>query len=258
MNGNFVDILLDKFREKTLSHVYLIETNDLNRTYNSIIELTKHIQCTGVYSNNCGKCNVCSLIDSFNNPNVITLEADGVNIKKEQVNELQRKFRTKPILSNYNIYIIKGAEYLNESSENSLLKFLEEPEDYILGFLITENEDKLLSTITSRCQKLYDFKNNDRLYDENIISIANNYYDIMFSNPLKLLLVNKDSISFINSRELLSDFFQYILEKYILDTKELDNRILLLLKSILNDIKYNVNVELVLDKFLVEMSDICG
>ena len=47
--------------------------------------------------------------------------------------------------------LIDGVEYLNKSSANSLLKFLEEPSGNTIIFIITQDESKLLPTVRSRC-----------------------------------------------------------------------------------------------------------
>ncbi len=54
-------------------------------------------------------------------------------------------------LGGYQVVIIDGVEHLNQSSANSLLKFLEEPAGKTVIFIITEDESKLLSTVRSRC-----------------------------------------------------------------------------------------------------------
>ena len=50
--------------------------------------------------------------------------------------------------------IIKETEKLNASSANTILKFLEEPEDGIIAILLTDNRYHVLDTILSRCQIL--------------------------------------------------------------------------------------------------------
>ena len=56
---------------------------------------------------------------------------------------------------------------MNISAGNSILKFLEEPEENIVAILITKNLYKVLETIVSRCQILnfnnyfYDFNDSD-------------------------------------------------------------------------------------------------
>ena len=63
-------------------------------------------------------------------------------------------FSKKSIIGNKKVYIINKADKLNVSSSNSLLKFLEEPEQGVIAILIVENIFQLLPTIVSRCQIL--------------------------------------------------------------------------------------------------------
>ena len=53
------------------------------------------------------------------------------------------------------ILVISLADEMNEKAQNTLLKTLEEPYDKSLIFLISENVEKLLPTIRSRCQKIF-------------------------------------------------------------------------------------------------------
>ncbi|MHC4996117.1 MAG: hypothetical protein ACYTGQ_13810, partial [Planctomycetota bacterium] len=52
------------------------------------------------------------------------------------------------------VYIIDEAELLDGPGQNALLKTLEEPPEGAYIFLITSNEDRLLPTIRSRCQRV--------------------------------------------------------------------------------------------------------
>ena len=53
------------------------------------------------------------------------------------------------------ILVISLAEEMNEKAQNTLLKTLEEPYDKSLILLISENIERLLPTIRSRCQKMF-------------------------------------------------------------------------------------------------------
>tara|TARA_B100000524_G_scaffold312661_1_gene189684 strand:+ start:6194 stop:7222 length:1029 start_codon:yes stop_codon:yes gene_type:complete len=53
------------------------------------------------------------------------------------------------------IFVIWMAEKINLSASNKLLKLLEEPPKKTVFILVSENEKKMLKTITSRCQKIY-------------------------------------------------------------------------------------------------------
>jgi len=52
------------------------------------------------------------------------------------------------------VFIIDEAELLNEHSQNSLLKFLEEPPPRTILMLVCNNAETLLPTIRSRCQRV--------------------------------------------------------------------------------------------------------
>ena len=103
------------------------------------------------------------------------IEPDGMSIKKNQLQELQDQFSMKPVYSKYNSYVIMNAELMNASSANSILKFLEEPTDHIIGFLVTNNKEKMLDTIISRCQNLKFIYDDKSKSDEKINIIANEY-----------------------------------------------------------------------------------
>ena len=138
MNNN-TDIfanLLARYHENKLAHAFLLESNDTDRCYLDVLDFVKNI-CKESASD---EVDICSLIDNNNLPSLITIEPDGQFIKKEQILDMMERFSTKPIYSDNNIYIIRNAERFNSSSANTLLKFLEEPEDNILGIFITNNK----------------------------------------------------------------------------------------------------------------------
>lgn len=260
MAVNFSTEIYTKYRENKLSHAYLIETNDIESTYKTVLDLCKKLQCSETFTNDCNKCNICNLINLNNHPNVLTIENDGVNIKKEQIIELKEKFSTIPVYSKYNIYIIKAAEKLNESSENSLLKFLEEPEKNIIGFLITENKDKLLSTVVSRCQLYQDINHNVSFIDDEIKKLSNQYFELFNLNNNELLLANKVTAVALKNKESASLFFNLLLKRYIEKYKKehnkLDRERLIIIQKNVENLKFNVNIELLLDKFVIEMSEV--
>lgn len=102
--------------------------------------------------------------NSFSHPDLIVIQREldektGM-LKKDisiaQVRELVQRFSQSAFVRDgYVVVIIDGAEYLNVSAANALLKTLEEPRTKTIVFLITENEKALLPTIRSRVQTLY-------------------------------------------------------------------------------------------------------
>ena len=83
----------------------------------------------------------------------------GIEKKQGQigVDEAQlilKKLSLKAYEGTFKVLIVWMAEKMNTSAANKLLKLIEEPPKNTVLILITENEDRLLKTITSRCQTL--------------------------------------------------------------------------------------------------------
>lgn len=286
MEVNVLENLVKYYHENKISHAYLIETNNLEKCYLELLEVIKQIFCQNEYSKECNKCNICNLVNQNYLPSLVVISPDGMNIKKEQIVELKKKFSTVPIYTKENIYIIKNAEKLNGASANTMLKFLEEPEPNILGFFITNNANNVISTIRSRCEVikvLYD------IHELDINNITNDInkdkFDVAIEYLFKIevekklgIMYNRDvvlnkfserediktifKIIFIIYEELLKKVmgldnkfdFEKINELSSLDKDAVLRRINLVTKFI-DDIDSNVNVELLLDKFVIELGD---
>lgn len=286
MEVNVLENLVKYYHENKISHAYLIETNNLEKCYLDLLEVIKRIFCQNEYNKECNKCNICNLVNQNYLPSLVVISPDGMNIKKEQIVELKKKFSTVPIYTKENIYVIKNAEKLNGASANTMLKFLEEPEQNILGFFITNNANNVISTIRSRCEVikvLYD------IHELDINNITNDInkdkFDVAIEYLFKIevekklgIMYNRDvvlnkfserediktvfKIIFIIYEELLKKVmgldnkfdFEKINELSSLDKDKVLRRINLVTKFI-DDIDSNVNVELLLDKFVIELGD---
>lgn len=76
------------------------------------------------------------------------------DIKIEKIRELQHELGLSIGKGKYKIAIINDADRLNRAAQNALLKNLEEPHAGTVIILVVQNEKKILSTISSRCQKV--------------------------------------------------------------------------------------------------------
>ena len=155
-----------------VSHAYLIDSNSYGNILNFINALIKVLICPYNHSNrdSCGECRRCDRIESGNDTEIRHIYPDGLNIKKEQLMELQESFNMSSIEGNRRIYVIWDCDKMNVQASNSILKFLEEPVSNIVAILVTSNVDGLLPTIISRCQ--YIKLNNDSVYSSDTISNA--------------------------------------------------------------------------------------
>lgn len=139
-----------------LSHAYLLNTKNCSYGNELALSFVKYLLCPLNKTNleNCGKCTQCQKIDDFNYTELKIIDPEGIWIKKEQMDKLQEEFSKKAINGKYKVYIIHQVERLNKAAANSLLKFLEEPEEGIIAILTTDNLFQVLETIRSRCQIL--------------------------------------------------------------------------------------------------------
>lgn len=147
-------MITNSIKKNKISHAYLIETNGYSKKMDFALAFAKYLLCPTHQSNhgNCHDCTLCHRIDTNNFTELKIINPDGLWIKKEQLEQLQQEFSKKSIESEQKVYIINGAEKLNISAANSILKFLEEPEPNIVAILLTDNIYQLLETIISRCQ----------------------------------------------------------------------------------------------------------
>lgn len=160
-------ILKKAIEKDECSHAYLFETNGYPNYQEFILAFVKALVCPDHHMNNQKECKYCNLVDSGNFPELKVINPDGFWIKKSQLQSLQDEFNKKPIMGNKKVYIINGADKLNKQSANSILKFLEEPDNNIVAILVTDNIYQVLTTIRSRCQ-IISFKNTKLTFDSSI------------------------------------------------------------------------------------------
>ena len=118
------------------------------------MRLAKSLQCEAIDNKPCGICLPCKKIEDGNHPDILMVEPDGQFIKVDQIRELQKKLGYKPFEGKATVCIIDGADKLNISAANSLLKTLEEPPARTHLVLIAENIRMVIPTILSRCQRI--------------------------------------------------------------------------------------------------------
>ena len=133
-----------------LSHAYLFVIND-NLDSKTIID--KFIKSILIKDEDKETAKlIIKAVDNNTFSEIKEIKPDGMWIKKEQMTSLKDEFKTKVLNSKKRIYIINEADKLNPSSSNSILKFLEEPEEDIIAILTTNNLGGVLNTVVSRCQ----------------------------------------------------------------------------------------------------------
>ena len=142
--------------KQRVAHAYLFEGLRGTGKKDIGLLLTKALFCESLIDGYkpCETCHNCRRINSGNHPDVHLVEPDGLSIKVEQIRNLQAEFSKKGVESAKKVYLIVHADKMSISASNSLLKFLEEPSTQTVAFLLTEQPQRMLPTIVSRCQIL--------------------------------------------------------------------------------------------------------
>ncbi len=260
------DNLLKRYHENKLSHAFLLESNDVEKCYKDVISFIKNVcrekEVPGVDTD--------LLIDNGSLPSLIVIEPDGQMIKKDQILDMMEKFSTRPIYTDNNFYVIKGAERFNTSSANVLLKFLEEPEDNIIGFFITDNKETVINTIRSRCQIFsvyYDLSFDENINDD-VLTDVKLYLNSIYNNIDALLYNKTNMVGLYKERKDWEIFFRTMIYylKSCISTDRKDKipmvkelkannivNMIVLCEKVIKYIKSNVNIDLILDMFVIEM-----
>jgi DNA polymerase-3 subunit delta' len=103
----------------------------------------------------CGECRSCLRILAGKHADVTAIGLDSkTEIGIDDMRELQRLASLPPYEGKCKVFIIDEAEYLSTEAANSLLKILEEPPPSVVWLLLAAEEQRLLPTIMSRCQRL--------------------------------------------------------------------------------------------------------
>lgn len=276
----FYSEIVKSVKNGRISHAYLIETKNYIDDKAFIIAFAKFLYCPNHYENTalCNNCNRCHLIDMGSNSDFFLIEPDGAWIKKDQIQELKEKFMTKSYDNVNRVYVIMGADKLNKQAANSLLKFLEEPENNIIGILVCDNRYQVLETLRSRCQIFSlqsiqletNFENLELLLD--IVDILENkklFSIAYFPNVLQNQYFGKEQ--WINIFSELVVIYGQALRKYFHLTYnvELEEFFKIILENnssndimkkigVLNDfikkLEYNLNINLMLDSFVIHFT----
>ena len=261
---NYIDYINKIIKNNKVSHAYLIELNDYEDDMKYIFDFIKMIICNIEYSELDKENNIIRLIDDNNYPDIKIIEPDGATIKKGQMIDLQKDYSNKSLLDGKRIYVVKEADKLNPASANTILKFLEEPEEDIIAILLTQNRYKILETILSRCQILTIKENSmpiieDDLYDLLKCVINPNDFYIKYSSIVNDIIQDKD-IAKEKLEKIENIIILYLENKY--NNKEIDDKLIKLFKDIDNNkllnilkiiedeikrLEFNVNYKLWLD-----------
>lgn len=155
---NIIQYIGNAVTSGAISHAYILngERGSGKKLLANLFAMSLQCQNRDEDGDACGRCQSCKQAVSGNQPDIIrvthekptTISVDDI---REQVNN---DIQIKPYSSPYKIYIIAEADMMSVQAQNALLKTIEEPPEYAVIILLTENAETLLPTIRSRCVML--------------------------------------------------------------------------------------------------------
>lgn len=151
-NERLKENLTGSLRRGRISHFYLICGPEGSGKHTLAKLLAEAILCTGDAAP-CGRCNACRKVRDGNHPDFITVtDPEHKNIAVKIVREIRDDMFIRPNEADHKIYLF--AQDMGMEGQNALLKVLEEPPEYGVFMILTENPEKILPTVRSRCTEL--------------------------------------------------------------------------------------------------------
>ena len=151
-NERLKDNLTASLRRGRISHFYLISGPEGSGKHTLARLLSAAILCRNE-GKPCGRCGPCRKVTEGSHPDVITVEdPEHKNVAVKIVRQAREDMFILPNESDRKIYIFP--QELGIEGQNALLKILEEPPSYGVFILLTDNPQKLLPTVRSRCTEL--------------------------------------------------------------------------------------------------------
>jgi len=135
-----------------ISHFYMISGPTGSGKHTLARLLSAAILCRGV-EKPCGQCPACRKVMNDTHPDLITVtDPEHKAVAVKIVRQVREEMFIRPNEADRKIYVFP--QELNTEGQNALLKILEEPPAYGVFILLSDNPEKLLTTVRSRSVEL--------------------------------------------------------------------------------------------------------
>ena len=153
-NDRLKQNLTGAFARNRVSHFYLISgpAGSGKKTLSRL--LAAAALCTGE-NRPCLSCPHCRKAMAGTHPDFITVDdPEKKHVPVELVRNARADIFIQPNEADRKVYLFPRAQDMRIEAQNALLKILEEPPSYGVFLLLTDNAEKLLPTVRSRCTEL--------------------------------------------------------------------------------------------------------
>ncbi len=153
-NDRLKQNLIGAFARNRVSHFYLISgpAGSGKKTLSQL--LAAAALCSGE-NRPCMTCPHCRKVMAGTHPDFITVDdPEKKHVPVELVRNARADIFIQPNEADRKVYLFPRAQDMRIEAQNALLKILEEPPAYGVFLLLTDNAEKLLPTVRSRCTEL--------------------------------------------------------------------------------------------------------
>jgi DNA polymerase III subunit delta' len=139
-----------------LHHAYLFTGPEGVGKRTTAIMMAMALHCAEIHGDSCGHCIECARIRARNHPDVREIEPlpGKKEITIQQIRDIEKELQYRSFSGGRKIAVVDPAALLNHSSQNALLKTLEEPPENSVLILVSPSAGALLPTLRSRCLRV--------------------------------------------------------------------------------------------------------
>ena len=153
-NDQLIENLSAARRRGRMSHFYLL-SGPRGSGRHTLARLIAAAMLCKEPEGPCGVCQHCRKVFSGSHPDYITIDdPTKKTVPVDLIREARADIFVRPNEGDRKIYLFPRAQDMGIPGQNALLKVLEEPPAYGVFLLLTDNPEKLLPTVRSRCVEL--------------------------------------------------------------------------------------------------------
>lgn len=156
-NPRLKEMLSQQEESRGLSHAYIISGPVGSGRHTLARILSAAMMCAAAPGGRpCGRCPACKKVFAGIHPDVMVTAGGGEGkfIAVDQVRAIRSDAHIRPNEGERKVYLLEGADQMNPSAQNAILKLLEEGPSYAAFLLICDGGGALLQTVRSRCEEL--------------------------------------------------------------------------------------------------------
>lgn len=236
------------FTKDKIKHAYFIKTNNNEKALEMVIRIALKI------SERSFSDIALENIKRGEDQDIVVIKTEKKEIDKDSITNLEKEFNLTSLSGKKRIYIIYEAHKMNRSSSNTILKFLEEPPENIIAFLVDQNSYMVLPTIFSRCLQInVNFKFEKRALSQETVNFLtlletkNSGYIAYLDNEQKRFFDEKTNL-IETFKEMIIFYNDELKTKTDSKTVEMTTKRIKSLLNLLEIAKYNVTSKTLLDK----------